>query len=137
MTDTSLRAVARRRITLATLAAVTVAAGLLVHRFGTGILGDVAGDALYATMIYLVIACLLARSSRRLAAALAIVFCSGIELLQLTGLPRSLAETFPPAALVLGVGFDLRDLIVYATAILIALLLDVTVSKSARRGERH
>ncbi|MBO9626958.1 MAG: hypothetical protein J7484_11355 [Microbacterium sp.] len=45
----------RRRLALAALAAVTVAAGLLVHRGVDGVAGDIAGDALYAVLAYLLV----------------------------------------------------------------------------------
>ncbi|WP_229718312.1 ribosomal maturation YjgA family protein [Microbacterium aerolatum] len=127
------RSAARRRIVLAVLAAVTVAGGLCVHRFGSGDLGDMAGDALYAALVYLVFAFLLPRRARSLCAALAIIVCTVIEFLQLTDVPATLAELFPPAALVLGAHFDRRDLLVYAFAVVCAMLLDVVVSRALRR----
>lgn len=129
----SQRSAARRRIALAILAAVIVAGGLCVHRFGSGDIGDVAGDALYAALVYLLFAFLLPRRARSLCAALAIVFCSAIELLQLTEAPARVAQLFPPAALVLGAHFDRRDLLVYAFAVVFTMLLDVVVSRGLRR----
>ena len=108
-------------------------AGLLVHRYGSGEIGDIAGDALYAVLVYLLFAVLLARSSRTLPAALAIIFCTAIEFLQLTDLPQTLALAFPPSALVLGSGFAQRDLLVYPASILLALLVDAALSRGARR----
>ena len=108
-------------------------AGLLVHRYGSGEIGDIAGDALYAVLVYLLFAVLLARSSRTLPAALAIIFCTAIEFLQLTDLPHTMALAFPPSALVLGSGFAQRDLLVYPASILLALLVDAALSRGARR----
>ncbi|WP_194422038.1 DUF2809 domain-containing protein [Microbacterium abyssi] len=133
MPSISARSATRRRITVACLAVLTVAAGLCVHRFGSGILGDVAGDALYATLIYLVVAFILPRRARSLCAALAIVFCSVIELLQLTDAPARMTGLFPPAVLVVGSGFDRRDLLVYAFAVVFVMLLDALISRSLRR----
>lgn len=112
---------------------LVVAVGLLVHRFGTGTAGDIAGDALYAAFAYLLFAILLARSPRTLPAALAIIFCTAIEFLQLTDLPHTWAEAFPPSALVFGSGFDQRDLLVYPASVLIVLIIDVAFSRRARR----
>lgn len=133
MTDHARRFPARRRIALAAVAVVTLIAGLLVHRFGSGAAGDIAGDALYSVLVYLLFATLLVRSSRTLPAALAIIFCTAIEFLQLTDLPRTLAQAFPPSALVFGSGFAQRDLLVYPASVLVALIVDVAVSRSSRR----
>lgn len=114
-------------------AVVVLAAGLLVHRFGSGDSGDIAGDALYAVFVYLLLAALLARSSRSLPAALAIIFCTAVEFLQLTDLPRTWALEFPPAVLVLGSGFAQRDLLVYPASVLLALIVDAALSRALRR----
>ncbi|KDA06091.1 hypothetical protein DC31_12800 [Microbacterium sp. CH12i] len=130
MPPTALRSSSRRRLAVAVLAVVTVAAGLIVHRLGTGILGDIAGDALYAVLIYLIFVFLLPRSARSLPAALAIIFCTAIEFLQLTDVPSKLTGMFPPAALVFGAGFDQRDLLVYAFAVIGAMLVDAAISRA-------
>jgi hypothetical protein len=115
------------------VAVVVLVAGLLVHRFGSGDIGDIAGDALYAVFAYLLFATLLVRSSRTLPAALAIIFCTVIEFLQLTELPRTWALAFPASALVLGSGFAQRDLLVYPASVLLALIVDAALSRRARR----
>ena len=104
-----------------------------MHRFGTGIAADVVGDALYATLVYLVLALLAPRSPRRLIGALALILCALVEFLQLTGIPREAAAVFPPAPLVLGAGFDQRDLLVYAAAVVVTMIVDVVISRAARR----
>lgn len=121
-----------RRFTVATLAVLTVAAGLLVHRFGSGIQGDIVGDALYAVLIYLLFVFLLPRNARTLPAALSIILCTGIEFLQLTDIPEQVTEAFPPAVLALGAGFDQRDLLVYAFAVIGAMLVDTVISRALR-----
>lgn len=133
MTDRTRLSPAGRRVALTTAAVIVLVAGLLVHRFGSGDAGDIAGDALYAVFVYLLFAILLARSSRTLPAALAIIFCTVIEFLQLTDLPRTWALAFPPSALVLGSGFAQRDLLVYPASVLLALIVDVAFSRGARR----
>ncbi|KJL23736.1 hypothetical protein RN51_01271 [Microbacterium oxydans] len=121
----------RRRITLAVLAVATVPIGLVVHRSVAGVVGDVIGDALYAVLIYLLVA-LIAGRWRPLAPALvAFVFCAGVELFQLTGIPREWASVLPPVRLVLGSGFDGRDIVVYAGAVAMAALVDRAVSRAA------
>lgn len=108
--------------------------GLLVHRFGSGDAGDITGDALYAVLIYLLFAILLPRNVMTLPAALAIIFCTAVEFLQLTDLPREWAYAFPPSALIFGSGFTQRDLLVYPASVLVALIVDVTVSRGAQRA---
>lgn len=130
------RSSVRRRLAVAAIAVLTTAVGLVVHRFGTGIQGDIAGDALYAVLIYLIFVFLLPRRARSLPAAFAIIFCTAIEFLQLTGLPSKLTVIFPPAVLVFGAGFDQRDLLVYAFAVIGAMLLDMVISRLARRSIR-
>ncbi|MGY1552325.1 ribosomal maturation YjgA family protein [Microbacterium sp. A588] len=122
-----------RRLIVATLAVLTVAVGLIVHELGSGIPGDIAGDALYGVLIYLLFVFLIPRGARSLPAALAIIFCTGIEFLQLTDIPARAAAAFPPAVLVLGAGFDQRDLLVYAFAIIGAMIVDVAISRAMRR----
>ncbi|MDP3950804.1 DUF2809 domain-containing protein [Microbacterium sp.] len=133
MTARTRRSPARRRIVLVAVAVAVLVAGLLVHRFGSGEIGDIAGDALYAVLVYLLFAMLLARSSRTLPAALAIIFCTVIEFLQLTDLPRTWALAFPPSALVLGSSFAQRDLLVYPASVLLALIVDAALSRGTRR----
>jgi ABC-type uncharacterized transport system permease subunit len=124
-----------RRISAGVAAIAVVGAGLLVHARVGGDIGDILGDALYAVLIYLLITCALPRLPIGWVAAAAIVVCSSIELLQLTSMPRDGAELFPPIALVLGSGFDPRDLVVYAGAVAVVALIDGTVRSLARRRD--
>ncbi|MGM7668102.1 DUF2809 domain-containing protein [Microbacterium sp. A93] len=137
MSPAAQRSSTRRRLVVASAAVLTVCAGLLVHRFGTGVQGDIVGDALYAVLIYLVLVFLMPRTPRTVPAALAIIFCTCIELLQLTDVPSTIAAEFPPAALVFGASFDQRDILVYAFAVVAVMLLDVAVTYAARRSTRH
>lgn len=133
-------AAARRttsRIALAILIAMTIGAGLLVHRFGGGAVGDITGDALYAVMICLLLAFIVPNARPVWRALAAVVVCFGIELLQLTGLPQAWSAVFPPAQLLFGVGFDPRDLVVYASAILIATLVEVLIGRMLRPSVRR
>ncbi len=118
-------------------AALVVAVGLAVHLAGSGPLADAAGDALYAVMIYLVIAILLPRASVWVVGASAVVVCTAIEVFQLTGLPGAWAETFWPIRLVLGVGFDARDLVAYGAGAAAAVGCDLALrALDERRGRR-
>ncbi|MFT4226890.1 DUF2809 domain-containing protein [Micropruina sp.] len=118
----------RRRLIAAGLAVVTVLAGLAV-RFALrrGAASDVAGDGLYAILIYLIVVFLAPRARPAVAAVVAGSLCVAIELFQLTGLPVTWAATFPPIALVLGTGFDARDIVVYLVAVAGAAFMDKTI----------
>ena len=120
---------ARRRIALAVLAATTIGLGLFIHRSVGGTVGDISGDALYAVLIYLLAALVAPTARRPIVAVTAFAVCGGIELLQLTSLPREWAAVFPPIELVLGSGFDARDVVVYAAAAAAASAIDIAVTR--------
>ncbi|MCZ4068330.1 DUF2809 domain-containing protein [Microbacterium sp. H37-C3] len=116
---------AARRWGAAALAVAVVAAGLVVH----GILPDtaatdIAGDALYAVLIYALVVAVAPRAATVVVAAVAGIWCIAVELLQLSDLPARAATVFPPAVLVLGTVFDARDLLVYVVTIVITGALD-------------
>ena len=127
--DPSVRARRRRLLVSAVL---VVGAGLVTHIAGTGPIADFAGDALYAVMIYLVIAIAVPRAAFWLVGATVLVLCTLIECFQLTGLPALWAQTFWPVRLVLGVGFDARDLVAYAVGAAAATFVDVALSHRRR-----
>ena len=122
-------AAGRRRLISAGLAVATVLAGLAV-RFALrrGVASDVAGDALYALLSYLIVVVVAPRARPTVVATSAGSLCVAIELFQLTGLPAAWAVTFPPIALVLGTGFDARDIVVYLVAVTGAAFVDKTVN---------
>lgn len=125
----------RRIAALVALAAV-IAAGLAVHLLlPSSVASDVTGDALYAVAAYSGLVLLLPRAPRPVPAAGAALWCIGVELLQLTGIPLALAERMPIAALVLGSGFDARDLVVYVLAVASAMGVDHAAG-TRRRAER-
>lgn len=126
--DAPVRA-ARRRVILAVVAAVTVTLGLLIHQAAQGTIGDVAGDALYAVLIYVLAAFVVPHARPWRLALTAFAICAGIELFQLTGLPRAWAAEFPPIGLVLGSGFDARDIVVYAVAAVAASVIDAQAAR--------
>lgn len=127
-----------RRLRAALALVLIVAAGLatrLLLPFSTG--RDVAGDALYALAAYAGVVVLIPRLHPGLVALAAGGWCVLVELLQLTGAPRAWGEVFPPAALVLGSGFDARDLAVYAVAVLGAAAADVAATLRRLPWERE
>lgn len=95
-------------------------------------LSDIAGDALYAVAIYAGLVMVFAPLRPWVTGLVAAVWCVAIELFQLTGVPVTWADAWPPLMLVFGSVFDARDLGVYVAAIAVACGTDLLVS--ARRG---
>lgn len=123
----------RRRLVAVGVGAATVLAGLAM-RFALphGAATDIAGDALYAILVYAAVVFLVPGARPAMAALAAGAICVAIELFQLTGLPRDWAADFPPIALVLGTGFDVRDIVVYVAAVALAAAVDTVTGR--RRG---
>jgi hypothetical protein len=125
----------RTRASYVALALVTAALGLSVHWHG-GALGptlqDVLGDALWAAMVAWLIGAIAPGGSLRNRAAAALVLCAGVEVSQLYH-PAVLDALRGTTAgrLVLGSGFDPRDLVAYTLGVLVVVLIERTV---ARRG---
>jgi hypothetical protein len=113
----------RRRRMLAGVAGLILVTGLVVHFAIQSAAGNFVADALYAVMLFVVLSFVFVRTSGWLIALVTFLLCLGIELLQLTGLPASLAEVFPPARLVLGTTFAAIDLVAYLVGALAAVLV--------------
>jgi hypothetical protein len=106
-------------------ALVVLVLGLAVHI--TGPPGsDKLGDALYAGLVVLLTLVLRPAAPARVLALLGVVWCWGVELLQLTSVPDAAAARFPPAGLVLGSGFDPVDLLAYVVGVLLTVTAVVT-----------
>jgi hypothetical protein len=112
----------RKRITVALAAVLLI--GLLTHFTVGGAVGDFAGGVLYATMLYLLVALLLPRVRAILLAAAAFAINAVVEFAQLTPIPATLADAFPPAALVLGSTFTVIDLVSAAAGAALGLVID-------------
>ncbi|GAB3752397.1 hypothetical protein GCM10027591_00260 [Zhihengliuella somnathii] len=106
--------------------------GLAARYMLPGGAGDLAGGALYAVLIYLLVAFAVPRVPPSRVGAVALAICAAVEFFQLTPVPRMLAEVFPPSALVLGSSFVWMDLLAYAAGAAVAGLVD-----SAVRGRRR
>lgn len=116
---------ARRRVAALAFGIVFVATGLGVHAFAPDTAAsDIAGDLLYALLMYALVVVVAPRLPSAAAGAITLVWCVGVEVFQLTGLPIAWAAAFPPIVLVLGTVFDARDLAVYAVAAVGAALVD-------------
>lgn len=126
----------RRRLTAAGALALVVAAGLAVHAvLPDSAATDIAGDALYAVAVYLLVVVLAPRLRSLAAGLIAAVWCVAVELFQLTGIPLTAGAAFPPAMLVLGTVFDPRDLVVYVVAIAAVTVTDAAL-RARTRGKR-
>lgn len=133
MQETTTRGSVRaRRVWLLGAAAAVIAAGLTTHLVGSGPVAGLLGDALYAVMLYLVLAFLLPRSRALVIGACALALCAVVELFQLTGLPSLWANTFWPVRLVLGAGFDPLDLIAYALGAGLTTAGDLVLARQRR-----
>ena len=119
------------RVRYVALALVTIVIGLLVHLRGAALgpsAQDSTGDALWAMMIVWWLSALVPAVRRMARGAIAYAVCVGVELSQLYHGPTIDAlRATTVGHLVLGSGFDPRDLAAYAIGVAGALLLDVRV----------
>jgi hypothetical protein len=125
------------RLTYVALAVGTIASGLVVHLRG-GVLDattrDSVGDALWAAMMVWWVRVIAPAARPRTGALVALAICFGVEFSQLYHAPALDALRGTAAGhLVLGSGFDPRDLAAYAAGILAAVLLDHAVVRRGRR----
>jgi hypothetical protein len=118
----------RSRLFFLVLAIVTIALGLGVHLRG-GVLGvaarDVIGDALWAAMVAWLLGAAVPRVNAGIRGVAAAAICFCVEFSQLYHVPALDAlRATPPGHLVLGSGFDPRDLLAYTTGIIAAVLIE-------------
>jgi hypothetical protein len=130
--------VPHRRATYVALALCTIAVGLLVHGRG-GALGpvarDVAGDALWAAMIAWWAGALAPRTRLAVRSAAALAICVAVEGSQLYHAPGvDAVRRTRLGQLVLGSGFDPRDIAAYAAGVAGAALIE---SSWVARGRRR
>jgi hypothetical protein len=117
-----------RRARFAVLALGTIAVGLLVHLRGEAlgpVARDVAGDALWAAMIVWWIGAVTPRAPVMGRSAAAYAMCVAVELSQAYHAPMlDAVRATRLGHLVLGSGFDARDLAAYAVGVVGAALLE-------------
>lgn len=129
------------RITYLAAAFATMFVGLWVHRGGLA-LGpaprDVAGDALWATMITFGISALFPTRSLLSRAAIAYAICAAVEFSQLIHTPSLDAlRATTLGGLVLGSGFDFRDLAAYAAGVALGVALEWAVRRLSGHEPLH
>ena len=118
----------RTRASYVALALGTIALGLGVHWRG-GVLSstfhDVLGDALWAAMVAWWIGAIAPGASLRIRAATALAICVAVEVSQLyhSAVVDALRST-TAGSLILGSGFDPRDLVAYTLGVLLAVIIE-------------
>lgn len=118
----------RPRLRYLALVVLTIAAGLWVHQGGTiqhAIARDVTGDALWGMMVAWGVGMLFPHRPVAPRSAEALAVCVAVEVSQLLHTPflDAIRHT-TPGMLVLGSGFDARDLVAYALGVAAAALLE-------------
>jgi len=130
--------VLRARATYVALGLATVAIGLLVHLRGSVFdtaTRDVLGDALWAAMIAWGMGALAPTARLAVRSGAAYVVCVAVEVSQLYHTPALDAIRATRAGhLVLGSGFDPRDLAAYALGVASAAVLEAVVVARRRRS---
>lgn len=110
----------RRVLALAALLVVVIAGMVVTRSDGRGLWPDVC----YAAALHLALIAVMPRVDTVVHGAAVLVWCTGIELLQITGWPEVWALHVPLCRLILGTGFDPLDLAAYALGVLLVLLVD-------------
>jgi hypothetical protein len=119
-----------RRLALALIAVLTVVAGLGVHTFAPeSFVSDATGDVLYAVLIVLLVAFVVPRAPWWASGVVALTWCVGVELLQLTTLPAEWGSAFRPLSLVFGTTFSPWDLLWYTAGVALAAGTDGIVRR--------
>jgi hypothetical protein len=123
------------------LALGTIALGLVVHLRGAMLpadVRDVLGDALWAMMIVWWTGALAPRATLATRGLAALAVCFAVELSQRLHTPTLDAIRGTTAGhLVLGSGFDPRDLAAYTLGVVAALLLERARYRSIHHGGRR
>lgn len=121
------------------VALTIIALGLVVHGLGLGLASDVrdaTGDALWAMMMFAWIGALRPTAAMGIRATIALSICWAVEISQAYHTPRlDAARQTTIGRLVLGAGFDPRDLGAYAVGVLVACALE-SAAKTRGLGPR-
>lgn len=131
------RGIALPRTAYAAVAAAAILAGLAVHLHGAAFgttTRDVIGDMLWALMMAAILSVISPQTTLRIRGFSALCTCFAVEFSQLLHTPSldQLRSTFV-GHLVLGSGFDARDLFAYAGGIAVfAIVEHLWVSKLTR-----
>ena len=132
--DGKARMMHRRRVSFVALALLTITLGLTVHRSGDAlgpVARDMLGDALWAIMMCCWIGALLPARRVVQRSLAALMVCIGVELSQLVHWPAlDAVRRTTLGHLVLGSGFDPRDLVSYALGVSVAVILEWSMTRA-------
>lgn len=119
---------ARFRLRFLALAGATIVAGLLLQAIRSGLpmaAADILGDALWGLMIYWLVGAALPETGRLRRMVIALLTCWAVEFSQLYHAAWLDAwRTTTLGRLVLGSGFDSRDLAAYGLGVLLGFRLE-------------
>lgn len=122
---------ARQRTVYARVLLVTIALGLGSRRFGASLptfVAQYAGDVLWATMVFWLVAIVSPGAARHRLAAAALAIAFSVECSQLYRAPwLDALRATTAGALVLGQGFLWSDLLCYAIGIVFAVTVDLAL----------
>lgn len=121
------------RLILAATAAVVLLAGLCLQLLDRTVAVDLAGSALYAMLVGLLVAIAWPRLAGWIVALAAFAISAAVELLQLTGIPAAIVSAVPPLRLVFGSSFDPLDLVGYAIGAVALFFVHAAVVRAAGR----
>jgi len=121
------------RATSALLVVLVVLAGLGARLLLPPATGSPVGDALYATLVVLLVALVRPRTRPLVAAAVGLALCAAVEAAQLTAVPAEVVERLPLARYVLGTTFVPADLAWYAAGAAVGGSLLALVAPRALR----
>ena len=108
---------------------VVVLCGLSVSHFSHGPVSGLVGDALYAVMVYLLVALAVPKTRAAAVGGVAFGLCVIIELAQLTGVSAAVVQAWWPARYLLGTTFQALDLVAYAVGAGAAAVLDQVAAR--------
>ena len=131
----SLNQLKRRRLISALLTLPVALLGIGSRRLAAHlphVVSAYAGDALWATLVFLLVVFLWPHLARRQAAFVALLFSLLVEVSQLYHAPWIDAiRATTLGGLVLGFGFLWSDLLCYAVGVAIGVILDVAINRAA------
>jgi len=128
--DEKTRSIRNRRIVYAVLAVIVFVVGVLSRMLESNsvLLNKYLGDALYAVIFYVCLACVFPTQPVFARAAFIAIFVITVECFQLTGIPLRLRKgnlIEKLLSIVLGTKFSWYDMLAYAVGIVSIVVVDV------------